>query len=290
MTTQHWESQAMRDHPPIDPLERAILPRRVARVDAVLAARLASVTVVCEDVFDPHNVGACLRTAEGHGLQDVHLVTQKHGFKGPGQVARSADQWLSLHRHASPDAAIAALHGAGFAIWVADLDGDAEIARLPVVGPVALVVGNEAEGVSAVMRDAADVRFVLPMHGMVQSYNLSVALGIALDHVVRARRAQLAERGEAGDLSSERQLALRDRWLEYGMRQASKVRAAMALDSAGDAAMLAAQAEARQHMLAATARARTSHALRLGASGGQAASASQVGHAGRGASPNGQER
>ncbi len=284
------DSLLPRDFPPVDPLERAILPRRVARVDAVLQSRLASVTVVCEDIFDPHNVGACLRTAEGHGLQDVHLVTEKHGFKGPGQVARSADQWLTLHRHLSPGAAISALHGAGFAIWVADLDGEAEIAQLPVEGPVALVVGNEAEGVSPAMREAADVRFVLPMHGMVQSYNLSVALGIALDHVVRARRSQLAARGEHGDLPSDRQLALRPRWLEYGVRQAAQVRAALALDSAGDAAMLAAQAEARQHMLAATARARTSHVQKRSAGGGFGASAPLPQDAGRGASRGSEER
>lgn len=251
-----------RPWPQIDPLERVVQPRRVARVDHVLGARLSSVTVVFEDIFDPHNVGAGMRTADGYGLQDVHVVTEKHGFRGPGTVARSAEQWLTVHRHAAAEPAIAALRREGFAIWVSDLDAPDALDALPVNGKVALVIGNEAEGISAAMRAAADVRFVLPMHGMVQSFNLSVALAISLEHVARARRRALAAEGLSGDLPLDRQWALRQRWLEFGVRTPPKMRKAYATDldddvqRASDQAMLADQAIAGAELLAATARAR----------------------------------
>lgn len=252
-------ASAARRWPDIDPLERAVLPRRVARLDAVLTARLGSVRVVCEDLFDPHNVGACMRTAEGFGIQDFHVITAKHGFRGPGDVARSADQWLTLHRHRDSAEAIGALRAAGFAIWVSDLDAASPLRALPVQGQVALVVGNESEGISDAMRAAADHRFVLPMHGMVQSYNLSVALAMSLDHVVGARRAELLEGGAGGDLPLSRQWELRQRWLEYGVRAPAKVRAAFAVAAPGfDATMLAEQAAEAGRLEAATARLRSS--------------------------------
>ncbi len=255
-----WQRPAwQRPWPEIDPLERVVQPRRVARIDAVLADRLASVAVVCEDIFDPHNVGACLRTAEGYGLQDAHVITGKHGFRGPGSVARSAEQWLTVQRHASTEAAVAALKAQGFALWVSDLDADTELQDLPVEGRIALVVGNESEGISEQMRAAADVRYVLPMHGMVQSYNLSVALAISLEHVARGRRLQLRAQGQTGDLPLARQWQLRARWLEHGVRQPAKMRAAYA--SAGaevDEALLHQQAAAHGELQAATSRSRTS--------------------------------
>ena len=250
-----------RPWPEIDPLERIVQPRRAARMDAVLRDRLASVVVVCEDIYDPHNVGACLRTAEGYGLQDAHVITGKHGFRGPGSVARSAEQWLSVQRHDSTEAAVAALKAQGFALWVSDLDAQTQLQELPVDGKIALVVGNEAEGISDAMRAAADVRYVLPMHGMVQSYNLSVALAISLEHVARTRRLQLRDAGQDGDLPLERQWQLRARWLENGVRQPAKMRAAYAVaNTVQDEAMLLEQAAAHGELQLATSRTRTSFA------------------------------
>ncbi len=247
----------MSDPTPFDPLERIHQPRRVARIDHVLRHRLASVTVVFEDIYDPHNVGAGMRTADGYGLQDVHVVTGKHGFRGPGSVAKSAEQWLTAHRHATPEAAIEALRAEGFAIWVSDLDAEHALADLPVDGKVALVIGNEAEGISEAMRAAADVRYVLPMHGMVQSFNLSVALAISLERVAVERRRQLEQAGATGDLPAERAAALRTRWLEYGVRQAAKMRRAYAEGTPeGDAAIRDAQREEAGRLAAATARVR----------------------------------
>ena len=208
--------------PAEDPLEQVVSPRRIARIDHILSQRIGSVTAVFEDIYDPHNVAACMRTCEGYGLQDVHIITEKHGYKTPSTITKSADQWLTAHHWETTAACVDALKSAGFSIWVADLQATQSLDQLPMDGNVALVVGNEAEGISEQMRAAADVRYILPMQGMVQSFNLSVALAISLQQTVPRRRAALG----GGDLTVERQWQLRQRWLEYGVRHAKQVRAA----------------------------------------------------------------
>jgi len=207
--------------PGSDPIEAYLAPERIARVDAVLRQRIVSVTAVFEDVFDPHNVAACVRTCEGFGLQDLHSISNKHGLRVSSTVAKSADQWVDIQQHASTAEGIAALRQAGFAIWVSDLQAEHALADLPVDGKIALVVGNAALGISDEMRAAADQRYILPMHGMVQSYNLSVALAISLQTVMPVRRSAL---GEWGDMPMERMWPLRRKWLEYGVRNADIVR------------------------------------------------------------------
>jgi tRNA (guanosine-2'-O-)-methyltransferase len=207
--------------PEVDVLEALLSEARLARVDGVLAQRLASITAVFENVWDPHNVAACMRSCEGFGVQDVHIITELHGYRPPGGITMSAHRWLTSHRHKTSTACIERLRAQGFSLWVSDLEATERLHELPVQGPIALVVGNEVEGVSETMRAAADRRFLLPMAGMVQSFNLSVALALCLHAVVPPRRASL---GGRGDLSLERQWRLRRRWLEYTIRNARAVR------------------------------------------------------------------
>ncbi len=205
----------------VDALEPYVAPERIARIDGVLNQRLASICAVMEDVFDPHNVAACIRTCEGFGLQDVHSITNQHGHRISSTVSKSADQWVDIHRYDSTQAGVEALRAAGFAIWVSDLQAEKTLDELPVEGRIALVVGNAVDGISDAMREAADQRYILPMHGMVQSYNLSVALAISLQSIVPRRRAQL---GVAGDLDPQRRWALRRRWLELSVKNADVMR------------------------------------------------------------------
>ena len=207
--------------PRIDSLEAWTTPARVARIDHVLRQRLASVTAVFEDVFDPHNVAACLRTADGFGLHAVHLVTNRYGARLQSTVAKSADRWLEVDHHATTAACIQALKADGFRLWVSDLKAERMLHDVPVAGRIAIVVGNAASGVSAEIAAAADERYVLPMWGMVQSFNLSVALALSLAAVVPARRAQL---GNRGDMDLERMWRVRRRWLEHGLERADLLR------------------------------------------------------------------
>lgn len=210
--------------PAVDVLETYIAPERLVRVDHVLRHRLGSVTAVFEDVFDPHNVAACVRTCEAYGLQDLHWVLNKHDLRLQSTVAKSSDQWIDLHRHASTQDGVAALKAQGYELWVSDLQATETLDAIPLPPKVAIVVGNAKSGISEEMRAAADRRYILPMWGMVQSYNLSVALAITLESLVPRRRDQLRLSGLRGDLPMERMWRLRRRWLEYGMQNAEIVR------------------------------------------------------------------
>lgn len=207
--------------PEVDVLEQYVPPERIARIDSVLRQRLGSVAVLLEDVFDPHNTAACIRTCEGYGLQDVHIATNTYGLRVHSTVAKSADQWLDIHRYDASATAIKTLKEQGFALWVSDLSATHTLAELRLSDKIALVIGNAANGISDQMREAADVRYILPMYGMVQSFNLSVALAISLENIASRRRAELAGRG---DLSPERMWALRRNWLEFGVKHADVMR------------------------------------------------------------------
>src|SRR5215471_17369673 len=77
---------------------------RIARIDAVLAARLGSVVTVVEDTYDPHNAAATIRTTEAIGLGELHVVEAEHRFSIAGGITRGAHRWIELHRWSSVDA------------------------------------------------------------------------------------------------------------------------------------------------------------------------------------------
>lgn len=207
-----------------DVLEDYVSAERVARIDRVLRHRLGSVTAVFEDIFDPHNVAACVRTCEAYGLQDLHWILTRHDLRARSTVAKSADQWVQMHRHDSTADAARHLKAEGFELWVSDLEATETLEALPLPPKLAIVVGNAKVGISDEMRALADRRYILPMWGFVQSFNLSVALAITLDGVAKRRRADLAARGETGDVDPQRMWQLRRTWLEYGIDRPEVVR------------------------------------------------------------------
>ena len=217
----HW--------PEVDPLDAYTTPERLARIDSVLRHRIVSVTTVFEDVFDPHNIAAGLRTSEGYGLHDLHVICNEHEMRSKSTVAKSADQWLEIHQHDSTAAGVKHLKEQGFAIWVSDLQATESLTQMPLDPKIAIVVGNAKSGISDEMRALADRRYILPMYGMVQSFNLSVALAISLEQLLPRRRAELGaqEKPQIGDMPIERMWALRQRWLEFGQKHPEALRRAL---------------------------------------------------------------
>ncbi len=212
----HW--------PAIDPLEPYTTPERLARIDDVLRHRIVSIATVFEDVFDPHNIAAGLRTSEGYGLHDIHVIHNQFGMRSKSTVAKSADQWLDVHQHGSTLEGARALKEQGFSIWVSDLQATETLTSMPMDPKIAIVVGNAKTGISEEMRALADRRYILPMYGMVQSFNLSVALAISLEQLVPRRRADLHG---WGDMPIARMWQLRKTWLEFGQRHAEALRHAL---------------------------------------------------------------
>ena len=195
------------------------------RIEEVLSRRTRDLILVLEGVHDPHNVAACLRTAEGLGLQEVHVIApgDYHPHK---KVSQGADKWLDIHRHRTAEAAAAALRGRGYRLFAAALTpGACSIDDIDFTRKTAVVLGNEHEGVSDTLKVLCDGAFVIPMRGFTQSFNISVAAAVTVYHATRARAAAL---GPAGDLSLEDKDALRTRWVDLSVPRAALLKEELA--------------------------------------------------------------
>lgn len=155
-------------------------------LESAAAARIKAVRVVLERTHKPQNLAAVFRTAEALGVLDVDIVTPQRTAVHRG-VARGANRWLRFTRHDAPAAAFSALRRAGFAVAACTVAADGvPLDRFAPRGPTALWFGNERAGVNPDVVAAADVRVFVPMRGLVESLNLSVAAGIVLHHTVSA--------------------------------------------------------------------------------------------------------
>lgn len=167
--------------------------RRQARVRDVLLRRQKSLTIVLEDVHDPHNASAVMRSCDGVGILDVHLV-YVHEEPPRRSFARttsaSAAKWVRLHYHDAIEDCYAALREQGFRIYATALGRESvELYDVDFTEPTALVFGNEHRGVSRAAIDGADATLFIPMQGMVESLNISVAAAVSLYEAMRQRMA-----------------------------------------------------------------------------------------------------
>ncbi|MCC6314359.1 MAG: RNA methyltransferase [Thermomicrobiales bacterium] len=159
---------------------------------SVLCHRQPDLTIILEDVHDPHNVSAVLRSCDAVGVQRVHTVYTHE--ERPSAFARTTSagvaKWTEVTHHDSIEACVAMLHGAGFQVLAAALAPNAvDLYEADLTRPVALLFGNEMRGATPEALAAADGALVIPMMGMVQSLNISVACAVTLYEAMRQRRA-----------------------------------------------------------------------------------------------------
>jgi tRNA (guanosine-2'-O-)-methyltransferase len=160
----------------------------------VLERRQPDLTLVVENVWDPHNVGAILRSADAVGIMTVHLlytVEEAPTFRQIGTLSSaSAKQWLDLRVHDSARKCFGELREQGYRIYASHLTPQAvSLFDLDATGKTAFVLGNEHRGVSEEACALADAVYTIPMMGMVQSLNVSVANAVTLYEACRQRRA-----------------------------------------------------------------------------------------------------
>lgn len=202
-------------------LEPFLVDGRRERIDAVIDARLGGLTVVIENLHDPHNGAAVLRSAEAFGIQTVHVVEAAERFRFSSDVSQGCEKWLDVERHRTFAAAVARLRAGGFSLYAAAPEAAASWDDLDFSRPAAIVVGNEHAGLTAEAMAAVDVRFRIPMAGMTRSLNLSVAAALIASRAAAARRLALGGRG--GDLPEEARLRLRARFFAASVRGAEQI-------------------------------------------------------------------
>ena len=171
-----------------------LTPRRRERFASVLAQRTRWLTVVLENIYQDHNISAVLRTCDAFGVQDVAAIEKEFGFEVNRQIALGTDQWLTIRRFAGPNPTVdclADLKRRGYrVVATSPRPGSYPIEQLPLDEPVALVIGNEVDGVSAETLELADHSVHLPMYGFVESFNLSVATALCLQSLSTRLRTQ----------------------------------------------------------------------------------------------------
>ncbi len=163
--------------------------RRIERIQTVLRKRQPDLTVVMENIHDPHNVSAVLRSCDAVGVMQVELLYTVEKFPRIGKKSSSsANKWLERRKHRSVDECYTTLRAEGFSIYATRLDAAAvSLYDLDLTKKVALVFGNEHRGVSDEAARKADGNFIIPMVGMIQSLNISVACAVSLYEAMRQR-------------------------------------------------------------------------------------------------------
>jgi tRNA (guanosine-2'-O-)-methyltransferase len=180
----------------------------------VIEQRLSSVQVVFDAPHDPHNGAAVLRSCEAFGVQYVHVIERLESFLAAPTVAKGAEKWVDLHRWPSVDGVIAKMKADGLELVAASADGELAPEDLASIPRLALVLGNERDGIADALAAACTRRVRVPMRGFVESLNVSVSAAILLTYATVGRK---------GDLSEEERLRLYARGLYFTVDKADDV-------------------------------------------------------------------
>ncbi|AMQ57026.1 TrmH family RNA methyltransferase [Algoriphagus sanaruensis] len=199
----------------LDYLGQYITDHKKAVMERVLAKRTRFITVVLEDIFKPHNASAVIRTCDCFGLQDLHVIEKTNEYKVNPYVTRGASQWVDIHKYYSPEgssvqACFSTLREKGYRIYGTSPDpASISIHELQPSEKIALVFGNEHEGISEEVKKNADGLVHIPMLGFTESFNISVSASIFLFDLLKK-----AEKFKHSDfyLSEDEKNELRMKW------------------------------------------------------------------------------
>ena len=165
-------------------------PQRTQKLTSVLNKRQPDITIVLENVFDPHNISAVMRTCDAVGVQDIYILNTKiprHKKWGP-RSSSSAAKWLTIHQYENAEECFSSLRKRYSSILTTHLSSDAvSLHQLDFTKSIALVFGNEHSGVSEEIREMADGNFLIPQAGIIQSLNISVACAVTLYEAYRQK-------------------------------------------------------------------------------------------------------
>lgn len=188
-------------------------PERHQRLISVLNKRQPDITVVLENVFDPHNVSAVMRTCDAVGIQDVYILNdripphKKWGYRSSSTAA----EWLTIHQFTNVDECFVELRKRYTKMYATHLSNEAiPLHQLNLTESVALVFGNETFGVSEEITKMVDGTFIIPQVGIIKSLNISVACAVTLYEAFRQK--QIAGHYDEPRLGGEQLIGLKKKW------------------------------------------------------------------------------
>ncbi|NQZ21407.1 MAG: tRNA (guanosine(18)-2'-O)-methyltransferase TrmH [Colwellia sp.] len=178
-------------------------PERLERINKMLDQRQPDLTVCMEGVHKRHNLAAVVRTADAIGISDVHAIWKSEEMEVRGGSAAGSQNWIDVHNYNKTADAIDELKKQGMQVLVTNLSDTAvDFHEIDYTKPTAIILGQEKFGASDIALEMADQHIVIPMVGMVQSLNVSVACSVVLYEAQRQR--QLAGMYDTPRISEQR--------------------------------------------------------------------------------------
>ncbi|MCF7826472.1 MAG: RNA methyltransferase [Candidatus Marinimicrobia bacterium] len=196
--------------------------KRLDTLRRVASNRQFDLTIILENIHDPHNVGAIFRSADAVGIDEVQLLYTKERFPAlHPKVTAGAGKWVKKNHYRDPARLAADLKARGFKIYTTHLAADAlSIHDIDWTQPSAIALGNENRGVSSEMTKLSDANIIIPMFGMVESLNVSVATAVILFEACRQR--QVNGKYPNPELSPECLEQMTDKWVNININKRLK--------------------------------------------------------------------
>ncbi len=159
------------------------------KIARILEDRTRHISLLLEDIYQPHNASACLRTSECLGIQDIHIIETRNEYTPNNDVALGSEKWLTLHRYHQTPSCLDTLKSRGYhLVATSPEEGGYNLTTLPLDRPVALLFGTEEKGLKPDTLAAAESTLKLPMYGFTQSFNISVTVAMTLSRLVERLR------------------------------------------------------------------------------------------------------
>ena len=165
-----------------------VTPERYQKIRRTLEKRQPDLTVLLENVHKPHNFSAILRTCDAVGVFEAHAITPEGGLRPSGGIASGSHRWVRVNRWSTLDSALAPLRDRGVQLLAAHPAPEAiDFRDVDYTKPTAVLLGQELDGLTEEALGAADRLVIIPMHGFVESLNVSVATALILFEAQRQR-------------------------------------------------------------------------------------------------------
>ncbi len=207
-------------------LETFITPRRSELIDIVLEMRTGYITVVLEDIYQPHNASAVLRTCDCFGIQDVHIIENRNQYKINPDITLGSEKWLNIYKHHHDTKnntleVIDMLKNQGYKIIATTLRTDSfSLEEFDLTKQkIALFFGTELNGLSDDAIHHADEFIKIPMVGFTQSFNISVSAAIILYSLTNRLRTSSV----SWELTHNEKMDLKIKWIKQGLRMGDKI-------------------------------------------------------------------
>lgn len=207
-------------------LSKFITKRRLDLFEKVLSLRTRYITVVLEDIYQPHNASAVLRSCDCFGIQDIHIVENQNQFRVSPDVALGANKWLSLYTYnkkkENTSDTIHHLRKQGYRIVATSphkkecLLADFDLKK----GKTALLFGSELNGLSRIALKEADEFIKIPMAGFTESLNISVSAALIINHLTNEIRNNTEIKWQ---LTDDEKTDIKLAWLKNSIKKSAAI-------------------------------------------------------------------